>query len=186
MAVGGFGDVHGLLAEFVVYEAPLRGGGGGIGQVLGSRGGPQCGQRLVVEGEVAADGFVVSPAEAGEDGLAVGGFGHVHGLGAEFVVFEAPLRRALLRLVLSRNRASGHWCQPRKQSGSDDCSRSPGPHGLDTTSSQNLNDTRHQAAHPWHRGAPQGCRLHSSGNAGMARVRWSHSLPPPQPSSRES
>ena len=54
-------------------------------------GGSQGGEGRVVEHQIAADAVVIAPAEAGEYGLAVGGFGDVHRVLAEFVMLKAPL-----------------------------------------------------------------------------------------------
>ena len=50
LAIRCFGHVDGLLAELVVPEARFRLLGFRVGQALGRRGGPQDGQRFLVEG----------------------------------------------------------------------------------------------------------------------------------------
>ena len=76
----GFRYRHGLLAEVVVFEAPGRSlvaGGGRRGEF--GRVGSQDADGLVVEAEVAADGFVPPPVHLGEFGRSVGSFGDRNG-----------------------------------------------------------------------------------------------------------
>ena len=55
-------------------------------------GGAEGGECGVVKGEIAANGFVVAPAEAGQRGLAVSGLGHVHRPLTEPMMSKAPPR----------------------------------------------------------------------------------------------
>ena len=85
LAVGGLGHVYGLGAELVDERARVRTrrSAPGAGSGAGLR--PQGGHRVVIEHQIAADAGVMSPAHLGQDGLAVGGLGHVYGLGTELM-----------------------------------------------------------------------------------------------------
>ena len=195
LAVGGLGNIHRSGAEVVALEAPLRGLGRGVGQAWGWWGGSQGGQRPVVEGEVAADGVVPVPTCLGEHGLAVGGLGDVHRSGAEVVALEAPLRRALL--ALSRNRTAGYGSQSDQQGPNDQNQRTLGFNGpyllpqghilrteppkinataISTPLDTSASDLVAQAV----------SMLQPIWPAGIALLAWCHSLPPLQPSLRES
>ena len=78
----------------------------GLG-LSGCGGGAEGGQGGVVEGEEAANGVVVAPAEAGQHGLAIGGLGHVHRFLSEAVMLEAPLRHLGRRVGQALRRGSG-------------------------------------------------------------------------------